>query len=124
EAVTEAAISNAELAVTISLGLIGVMALWLGMMRIAEESGLVVSMAKDLRFVMKPLFPEIPADHPAMGAIVMNMGANILGLGNAATPLGINAMKEMQKLNPKKDTATNSMVMFLAMNTSSITIIP
>lgn len=124
EAVTEAAISNAELAVAISLGLIGVMALWLGIMKIAEDAGLVSSIAKGLSFVMKPLFPEIPKDHPAMGAIVMNMGANILGLGNAATPLGINAMKEMQKLNPHKDTASNSMVMFLAINTSSVTIIP
>ena len=124
EAVTEAAISNAELAVAISLGLIGIMALWLGIMKIAEESGIVGVIAKALRFIMKPLFPEIPANHPAMGAIVMNMGANMLGLGNAATPLGINAMKEMQKLNPNKDTATNSMVMFLAINTSSITIIP
>ena len=124
EAVTEAAISNAESAVAISLGLIGVMALWLGIMKIAEDAGLVRSISKALKFVMKPLFPEIPENHPAMGAIVMNMAANILGLGNAATPLGINAMKEMQKLNPNKDTATNSMVMFLAINTSSITMIP
>lgn len=124
EAVTEAAISNAESAVAISLGLIGVMALWLGIMKIAEDAGLVSSISKALKFVMKPLFPEIPENHPAMGAIVMNMAANILGLGNAATPLGINAMKEMQKLNPNKDTATNSMVMFLAINTSSITMIP
>ena len=124
EEVTKAAISNAEAAVAISLGLIGVMALWLGIMRIAEESGIIKSIGKALRFVTRPLFPEIPADHPAMGAIVMNFGANMLGLGNAATPLGIKAMKEMQKLNPKKDTATNSMVMFLAINTSSVTIIP
>lgn len=124
EAVTEAAISNAESAVAISLGLIGVMALWFGIMKIAEDAGLVSSISKALKFVMKPLFPEIPENHPAMGAIVMNMAANILGLGNAATPLGINAMKEMQKLNPNKDTATNSMVMFLAINTSSITMIP
>lgn len=100
------------------------MALWLGIMRIAEDSGLVISISKALSLVMKPLFPQIPANHPAMGAIVMNMGANILGLGNAATPLGINAMKEMQKLNPNKDVATNSMVMFLAINTSSVTLIP
>lgn len=124
EAVTAAAIGHAESAVAISLGLIGVMALWLGIMKIAEDAGLVSTIAKALRLVMKPLFPEIPENHPAMGAIVMNMGANILGLGNAATPLGINAMKEMQKLNPNKDTATNSMVMFLAINTSSITLIP
>lgn len=124
EAVTEAAISNAELAVAISLGLIGLMALWLGIMRIAEDSGLVSSISKLLSVVMKPLFSEIPANHPAMGAIVMNIGANMLGLGNAATPLGINAMKEMQKLNPNKEVASNSMVMFLALNTSSVTLIP
>lgn len=124
EAVTEAAISNAELAVAISLGLIGLMALWLGIMRIAEDSGLVSSISKLLSVVMKPLFSEIPANHPAMGAIVMNIGANMLGLGNAATPLGINAMKEMQKLNPSKEVASNSMVMFLALNTSSVTLIP
>ena len=119
DAVTEAAISNAELAITISLGLIGVMALWLGIMKIAEESGLVSYMAKGLSLIIRPLFPEIPQGHPAMGAILMNFGANLLGLGNAATPLGIKAMKELQKLNPNKDTATNSMVMFLAINTSS-----
>ncbi|MFY9483381.1 MAG: nucleoside recognition domain-containing protein, partial [Tissierellaceae bacterium] len=124
DAVTEAAISNAELAITISLGLIGVMALWLGIMKIAEESGLVSYMAKGLSLIIRPLFPEIPQGHPAMGAILMNFGANLLGLGNAATPLGIKAMKELQKLNPNKDTATNSMVMFLAINTSSLTIIP
>lgn len=124
DAVTEAAISNAELAITISLGLIGVMALWLGIMKIAEESGLVSYMAKGLSLIIRPLFPEIPQGHPAMGAIIMNFGANLLGLGNAATPLGIKAMKELQKLNPNKDTATNSMVMFLAINTSSLTIIP
>lgn len=124
EEVTMAAISNAEAAVTISLGLIGVMALWLGVMRIAEDSGIVRSIGRALSFITRPLYPDIPPDHPAMGAIVMNMGANMLGLGNAATPLGIKAMKEMQKLNSKKDTASNSMVMFLAINTSAITIIP
>ena len=124
EEVTMAAISNAEAAVTISLGLIGVMALWLGVMRIAEDSGIVRSIGRALSFITRPLYPDIPPDHPAMGAIVMNMGANMLGLGNAATPLGIKAMQEMQKLNPKKDTASNSMVTFLAINTSSLTIIP
>ena len=124
EEVTMAAISNAEAAVTISLGLIGVMALWLGVMRIAEDSGIVRSIGRALSFITRPLYTDIPPDHPAMGAIVMNMGANMLGLGNAATPLGIKAMQEMQKLNPKKDTASNSMVTFLAINTSSLTIIP
>lgn len=124
EAVTEAAINNAKTGVELSLGLIGVMALWLGIMKIAEDSGLIKSIAKALRFVMVPLFPEVPEDHPAMGAIIMNMAANLLGLGNAATPLGLKAMQELQTLNPNKDTATNSMVMFLAINTSSITLIP
>lgn len=124
EAVTDAAISNAKTGVELSLGLIGVMTLWLGIMKIAEDSGMIRSLAKALRFVMVPLFPEVPEDHPAMGAIIMNMAANMLGLGNAATPLGLKAMQELQTLNPNKDTATNSMVMFLAINTSSVTLIP
>lgn len=124
DAVTEAAISFAKTGVDLSLGLIGVMALWLGIMKIAEESGLVQLLARALKVVMKPLFPEVPADHPAMGAMIMNMAANMLGLGNAATPLGLKAMQELQKLNDEKDTASNAMVMFLAINTSSITLIP
>lgn len=124
EAVTEAAISNAQTGVELSLGLIGVMTLWLGIMKIAEDSGIIKSLAKALRFIMVPLFPEVPEDHPAMGAIIMNLAANMLGLGNAATPLGLKAMQELQTLNPNKDTATNSMVMFLAINTSSVTLIP
>ncbi len=121
--VTSAAISNAETAVNLSLGLIGVMALWLGLMRIAEDSGLVKALGKLLKPILVRLFPEVPADHPAMGAIVMNMAANVFGLGNAATPLGIKAMQELQTLNDNKDTATNAMVMFLAINTSSVTLI-
>ncbi|KAB3535433.1 nucleoside recognition protein [Alkaliphilus pronyensis] len=124
EAVTDSAISSARLAVDLSLGLIGVMALWLGIMKIAEVSGLIKAISKALRFVMVPLFPDVPADHPAMGAIIMNMAANVLGLGNAATPLGLKAMQELQELNPNKDTATNAMCTFLAINTSSVTLIP
>ncbi|SCY80004.1 nucleoside recognition domain-containing protein [Alkaliphilus peptidifermentans] len=124
EAVTDAAIANARTAVDLSMGLIGVMALWLGIMKIAEVSGLIKSISKALKFIMVPLFPEVPADHPAMGAIIMNMAANILGLGNAATPLGLKAMQELQELNPNKDTATNAMCTFLAINTSSVTLIP
>ncbi|QNO14653.1 nucleoside recognition protein [Alkalicella caledoniensis] len=124
EAVTDAAISNARTGVDLSLGLIGTMALWLGIMKIAEDSGLIKSLAKALRFIMVPLFPDVPADHPAMGAMIMNMSANMLGLGNAATPLGLKAMTELQKLNPNKDTATNAMATFLAINTSSVTLIP
>jgi len=122
--VTKAAFSGAETAVNIAIGLIGIMALWLGIMRIAHEAGLVRLLAKTIEPVSKRLFPEIPPDHPAMGAMVLNISANWLGLSNAATPLGLKAMEELQTLNPQKDTATNSMVMFLALNTASITLIP
>ncbi len=123
QAVTDAAISNAETGVELAMGLIGVMALWLGIMKIAEKGGLIVIIGNAMRPVMKFLFPEIPSDHPAVGSIVMNMAANLLGLGNAATPLGIKAMKELQDLNEDKETASNSMCMFLAINTSSVTLI-
>ncbi len=124
EAVTEAAIENAKTGVELAMGLIGVMALWLGIMKIAEDSGLVEKIAKGLRPITVRLFPDVPEDHPAMGAMVMNIAANILGLGNAATPLGLKAMQELQELNEQKDTATDAMVMFLAINTSSVTLIP
>ena len=124
EAVTNAAIENAKTGVELALGLIGVMSLWLGIMKIAEDSGLVEKLAMGLKPITTRLFPDVPADHPAMGAMVMNMAANILGLGNAATPLGLKAMQELQTLNEDKDTATNAMVMFLAINTSSVTLIP
>ncbi|MCC5910998.1 MAG: nucleoside recognition protein [Clostridiaceae bacterium] len=124
DAITDSAIGSARTAVDLSLGLIGTMALWLGIMKIAEESGLIKTIAKGLRFIMVPLFPEVPEDHPAMGAMIMNMAANILGLGNAATPLGLKAMQELQELNPHKDTASNAMCTFLAINTSSLTLIP
>jgi spore maturation protein A len=123
EAVTEAAIDMAKVAVEISIGLIGIMALWLGIMKIAEVSGLIRIIARGLKPITVRLFPDVPEDHPAIGSIVLNMAANMLGLGNAATPLGLKAMEELQELNPKKDTATNSMVMFLAINTSSVQII-
>lgn len=122
-AVTDAAISMAKTAVEIAISLIGIMALWLGTMKIAEESGLISIIARALRPIMVRLFPDVPKDHPAMGSIVLNMAANILGLGNAATPLGLKAMEELQELNPKKDTATNAMCTFLAINTSSVQII-
>ena len=123
DAVTEAAISMAKTAVEIAISLIGIMALWLGIMKIAEESGLISIIAKALRPITIRLFPDVPKDHPAIGSIVLNMAANILGLGNAATPLGLKAMEELQELNPKKDTATNAMCTFLAINTSSVQII-
>ena len=122
-AVTEAAISMAKTAVEIAISLIGIMALWLGTMKIAEESGLISIIARALRPITVRLFPDVPKDHPAIGSIVLNMAANILGLGNAATPLGLKAMEELQELNPKKDTATNAMCTFLAINTSSVQII-
>ena len=123
DAVTEAAINMSKVAVEISIGLIGIMALWLGIMKIAEASGLIRIIARGLKPITIRLFPDVPEDHPAIGSIVLNMSANMLGLGNAATPLGLKAMEELQELNPKKDTATNAMVMFLAINTSSVQII-
>ncbi|MDH5618905.1 MAG: nucleoside recognition protein [Gammaproteobacteria bacterium] len=123
DAVTEAAIDMAKISVEIAIGLIGIMALWLGIMKIAEKSGLIRIIAKLLRPITIRLFPDVPEDHPAIGSIVLNMSANILGLGNAATPLGLKAMEELQELNERKDTATNSMVMFLAINTSSVQLI-
>ena len=120
EEVTQAAIDMAKVSVEIAIGLIGIMALWLGVMKIAEESGLISLIARAVKPIMIRLFPDVPADHPAMGSIVLNMSANMLGLGNAATPLGLKAMEELQELNPEKGTATNAMVMFLAINTSSV----
>lgn len=122
--INAAAIEAAQTAVEICIGLIGIMALWLGLMKIAEESGMVGAFAKLMKPVMRWLFPEVPDGHPAQGAILMNFSANMLGLDNAATPLGLKAMEELQTLNPHKDTATNPMAMFLAINTSSITLIP
>ncbi|MGI6776647.1 MAG: nucleoside recognition domain-containing protein [Acetivibrionales bacterium] len=122
--VTEAAIGSAGKAVELCIGLLGIMCLWTGLMGIAEKSGLVQRLSKLLRPALKLLFPGIPKDHPAMGAIVMNLVANFLGLGNAATPLGLKAMGELQRINPRKNTATNSMCMFLVLNTSGIQLIP
>ena len=124
DAVSKAAIDSAKTAVEIAIGLVGVMTLWLGIMRIAEASGLVTLLGRALRPVLRWLFPEVPADHPANGAIVMSIAANMLGLNNAATPLGIKAMEELQSLNPNKDTATNPMVTFMALNTSGVQLIP
>jgi spore maturation protein SpmA len=108
----------------LALPLAGMMMLWLGMMRIAEKAGLIRILARVIRPVLTRLFPDVPAEHPAMGSIVMNMAANILGLANAATPLGLKAMKELESLNPHKGVATNAMCTFLAINTSSVTLIP
>jgi len=124
KAVTAAAVDYASTAVSISLGLIGVMALWLGVMSVAEAAGILGIITRVLRPLTRLLFPEIPADHPAVGAMIMNIGANMLGLSNAATPLGIKAMEELNKLNPRLGTATNAMVTFLAINTGGLILIP
>ncbi|MDA7921943.1 spore maturation protein [Verrucomicrobiales bacterium] len=110
--------------VNIVIPLSAVMMLWLGIMRLAEKSGMIQVVSRAVRPVMKRLFPDVPADHPAMSAMVMNMAANMLGLGNAATPLGLKAMQHLDELNPNKGTATNAMCTFLAINTSSVTLIP
>jgi spore maturation protein A len=123
-AVTAAALDYAAIAVTISLGLIGVMALWLGLMKVAEEAGLLKVLTRLLAPVTRRVFPDVPSDHPAIGAIIMNTAANMLGLSNAATPMGLKAMEELNKLNPKVGTATNAMVTFLAINTGGLILIP
>lgn len=113
-----------KMAFEMTLGLTGTLTLWMGILKIGEDSGLVGKLAKGLSPVLSKLFPEIPKNHPALGSIFMNISANMLGLDNAATPCGLKAMQELQELNPKKDTATNSMIMFLVLNTSGLTIIP
>lgn len=124
DAVVSAVTDSAKLGFEIALGLAGIMALWLGIMEIASQSGLINVFSKIVRPIMKRLFPEIPEDHPAMGAMVMNISANMLGLANAATPFGLQAMKELQRLNTHVNTASNAMCTFLAINTSSIQLIP
>jgi spore maturation protein A len=124
KAVTQAALDYASIAVTIALGLIGIMALWLGVMKVAEEAGLLRIVTRMLTPVTKRIFPDVPTDHPAIGAMIMNIAANMLGLSNAATPLGLKAMEELNKLNPKVGTATNAMVTFLAINTGGLILIP
>jgi len=124
EAVTEAAFEGAKSGVTVSFGLISVLVFWMGMMRIGEDAGLLNKLATLLSPAVRFLFPDVPKGHPALGYIMTNMSANILGLGNAATPMGIKAMQELQKLNPDKETATPAMCTLLALNTSSITLVP
>src|ERR1700682_1429947 len=122
--VTEGALDGAKTAVTIALALIGIMALWLGVMRLAERAGLVQRIARALRPMMTRLFPDVPPEHPAMGSMLMNMAANMLGLGNAATPLGLRAMRDLERLNPRPGIASNAMCTFLAINTASVQLIP
>ena len=123
-AISAAAIGFAQTAAAIALSLIGVLSLFLGMLKIAEASGVIFALVKLVRPILRPLFPEVPADHPALGMIALNITANVFGLGNAATPFGIKAMEELQKLNPSDDTATNPMVMLLAINTASVQLVP
>ncbi|WP_237395740.1 nucleoside recognition domain-containing protein [Okeania sp. KiyG1] len=122
--ITEASFESVKNAVTLAIGLIGSMALWLGIIQVVEAAGGMIVIARLIRPVMVKLFPDIPASHSAMSAIILNIAANALGLGNAATPMGLKAMVEMDKLNPEKGTATDAMCLFLAINTSSVTIIP
>lgn len=124
EATTTGALDAAKSAVELIISLTGVMALWMGIMKIAEESGLMEGLARLLRPVISFLFPTVPRNHPAVGAIVMNLSANILGLGSAATPMGLKAMQELQSLNADSDEASEAMCTFLALNTSSFTLIP
>ncbi|HHV63100.1 MAG TPA: spore maturation protein [Firmicutes bacterium] len=124
EAVTRAALSGAQDAVALVFGLIGVITMWSGVMRIAEEAGLTEMIGRFVKPVAARIFPGVPQDHPAMTAIVMNIIANILGMGNAATPLGLKAMEEMQKLNKKKDEASDAMCTFLALNLSVVVLVP
>ena len=123
-AMMDSTFSSSKTAFEISLGLTGVLALWLGVMKIGEQGGVVRLLAKLLSPVFTRLFPDIPKGHPVTGSIFMNIAANMLGLDNAATPLGLKAMEQMQELNTKKDTASNSMIMFLVLNTSGLTLIP
>jgi spore maturation protein A len=123
-AIADAALSFAKTGAEIALGLIGVLALFLGLLKIAEDAGIVFALVKLVRPILRPLFPEIPPDHPALGMIALNLTATLFGLGNAATPFGIKAMEELQKLNKSEDTATNSMVMLLAINTAGLQLVP
>ena len=124
KAVTAAALDCAAAAVSISIGLIGVMALWLGVMKVGEEAGLLKFITRLLEPLTRRLFPDVPRDHPALAAMIMNIAANMLGLSNAATPMGLKAMEELNRLNPRLGTATNAMVTFLAINTGGLVLIP
>ncbi|MEB3102780.1 nucleoside recognition domain-containing protein [Ferviditalea candida] len=124
DTVTEAAFDGAKTGVTVSFGLISILVMWLGIMKIAEDAGLLKKLGILLGPIIRFLFPDVPKNHPAIGYIMSNMSANILGLGNAATPMGIKAMQELQKLNPDKDKASPAMCTLLAINTASITLIP
>lgn len=124
DAVGSAVLKGAEKGVSLSIGMVSIIALWFGLMKIAEDGGLIQVLSRALRPIARLLYPSVPADHPAMGAILANMSANLLGIGNAATPLGIKAMRELQTLNDDKETASDAMCTLLAINTAGITLIP
>ena len=124
EGLSKAMLESASGSVELALGLVGVMTLFLGLMKVAEAGGMLTVLARLIRPLMIRLFPEVPPEHPAMGSMILNLSANVLGLGNAATPFGIRAMQELDKLNPRPGTATDSMVLFLAINTSNVTLLP
>lgn len=123
-ALVKALFDSSKTAFEIALGLTGVMALWLGVMKIGERAGMLDVLTRGLAPLFRRLFPDVPPNHPALGAMTMNMGANMLGLDNAATPLGIKAMQELQKLNPSSDTASDAQILFLVINTASVTLLP
>lgn len=124
EQVIKSLFDMSQVTVEIALGLVGILSLWLGMMKIAENAGLITQLSRLLSPLFSRLMPEVPKGHPAVGSITMNLSANVLGLDNAATPLGLKAMQDLQSLNPKKDTASNAQILFLVLNTSSITLFP
>ncbi|HUK66211.1 MAG TPA: nucleoside recognition domain-containing protein [Anaeromyxobacteraceae bacterium] len=116
--------SSAQSAVTLSLGLVGILSLWLGLMKVAEKAGLIALLARLFRPLLRRLFPEVPPEHPALGAMVMNVAANLLGLGNAATPFGLEAMRRLEELNPTPGTATDAQALFCALNSSALQLVP
>jgi len=124
EGFTKGALDGAGGAVTLAIGLVGMLALWSGLLRIAQEAGLTALLSRAMAPVMRRLFPEIPRDHPALAAMTLNVAANALGLGNAATPIGLDAMEKLQTLNPRRDTASDAMVLFLVINASSVQLVP
>jgi spore maturation protein A len=124
DVISDVAINSANTAVQRSISLMGIVSLWLGIARVAEKSGLIDILSRAIAPLFSWLFPSIPKGHPALGCILMNLSANILGFGNAATPFGLKAMQELQKLNPEKDSASDAMCTFLAINTSSVTLVP
>ena len=116
--------SSSKTAFSIALNLTGILCLWMGLLKIAELSGLTLVLAKLLRPLFRRIFPEVPSDSPAFGSIIMNIAANFLGLDNAATPMGLKAMEQLQELNPRKDTASNAQILFMVINSSAVTLIP